>query len=68
MIGSLGSNLRILRYKVNKQQAIVAKEIGISSRTLSRYELDKANPNEETLKKFANYYGVTVQQLTEEDI
>ncbi|MGX1464421.1 DNA-binding XRE family transcriptional regulator [Cytobacillus horneckiae] len=31
MIGSLGLNLRMLRFKLNKQQSKNAKEIGIST-------------------------------------
>ncbi|MGG0891702.1 helix-turn-helix domain-containing protein [Cytobacillus horneckiae] len=68
MVGSLGLNLRVLRFKLNKQQYKVAEELGISVRTLSRYEKDQVIPNKIMIKKLADYYGVTLQQLTEEDL
>lgn len=67
MIGSLGINLRVLRLTKNLTQFEVAYKLGISNCTLSRYERDIAMPNEQMLKKLADFYGVTVKQLIEED-
>ncbi|MBN6887293.1 transcriptional regulator with XRE-family HTH domain [Cytobacillus horneckiae] len=35
---------------------------------MSWYERNITVPNEEMLKELADFYGVTVQQLTEEDL
>lgn len=45
-----------------------SKKLGISEAKLSWYERNITVPNEEMLKELADFYGVTVQQLTEEDL
>ncbi|MFS0590867.1 helix-turn-helix transcriptional regulator [Cytobacillus horneckiae] len=68
MIGNLATNLCILRHTKNLTQKEVAKKLCISEAKLSWYERNITVPNEEMLKELADFYGVTVQQLTEEDL
>ncbi|MDD3570283.1 MAG: helix-turn-helix transcriptional regulator [Lachnospiraceae bacterium] len=41
----------------------VSKEIGVSQSTLSDWKLGKITPKTDTLKKIADYFGVTVDYL-----
>lgn len=68
MIGSLGLNLRILRFKLNLPQYKVAEILGISAKELSDYERDLEIPSTQKLIKIANFYCVNVRQLVEEDL
>lgn len=43
----------------------MAKDIGIKQNSLSQYETGKRKPNEETLKRIADYLGVTKDLLVE---
>ncbi len=63
MYGSIGINLRMLRFEKNKTQKEVAEATGIYSRKLSYYECNKINPSLEDLEKLARYYGVPVEKI-----
>lgn len=63
MIGNLATNLCILTHTKNLTQKEVAKKLGISEAKLSWYERNKTVPNEEMLKKLADFYEVTVSNL-----
>lgn len=53
--------LRKLRISSGQTKEAIAKAMGITSRTLYNYEQDRIKrPNEETVNKLANYYGVDV--------
>lgn len=66
MYGSIGMNLKVLRLRNRYKQVEVAKYIGISTHLISRYERNELIPTQEKLKKFAEFYGVTVEDITEE--
>ena len=57
--------LKELRRKKGITQEEVAKENNISNVTYGRYELEKREPDIETLIKLADYYGVTLDYLCE---
>lgn len=68
LIGSLGLNLRILRFKLNLPQYKVAESLGITAKELSYYERDLEVTSTVKLIKIANFYCVNVKQLIEEDL
>lgn len=59
--------LRELRKKLNKTQAEVAYDIGISVQVLSRYELGDREPDNTTLSQLADYFNVTTDFLLNRD-
>lgn len=46
MSKQLGLNLKVERLKKHMTQKELSEHIGISARTISRYELNQANPKE----------------------
>lgn len=42
----------------------VAKETGVSTSTLSSWKTGRYTPKQEKLQKIADYFGITVDQLT----
>lgn len=60
---SLGKNISSLRKKHKLTQEELAKRIDISRAALSHYEKDRREPDIETIKKIADYFGVTVDLL-----
>lgn len=63
MSKQLGFNLKIERLKKHMTQKQLSEHIGISARTISRYESNQGNPKEKTLVKFAEFFGKTVDDL-----
>ncbi|WP_113885790.1 MULTISPECIES: helix-turn-helix transcriptional regulator [Cytobacillus] len=68
MNGNLGMNLKILRLKKRLRQKHVAKAIGVSRNAISNYERNSNVPKKSNLEKLAEFYGVSVEDITEEDI
>lgn len=62
---SFGKILKRLREERDLKQKYVASKIGIGYNALSYYELDKREPDLETLKKLANFYNVSIDYLLE---
>lgn len=56
-------NLKILRKKTNLTQKEVADAVGITFQTYSYYETGRTNPTPEMLCKFADFFGVSVDEL-----
>ena len=52
-----------IRRKNNLSQEEAAKRLGMARSTLSGYELGYRNPKYQTLKKFADFYKVSVDYL-----
>ncbi|MBG9450420.1 hypothetical protein ABE67_14070 [Cytobacillus firmus] len=63
----IGTNLRILRMKRNLTQHDVAKAIGVHCTTIGYWELNKSFPRRDKLEKLAEFYGVTFEEITEEN-
>ena len=59
----LGQRIKLLRQKNSLTQDSLAKVIGISRGSLSMIEIDKREPDNETLNKIANYFNVTTDYL-----
>jgi len=62
------TNLQILRNKENKSLQEVADYLGISKQTLSNYERGTREPNIDTIKQLAVYYGVNLDELLNFDL
>lgn len=57
----IGEKLKRLRGKVSQEE--VAKKLDISRARLSHYETGRSDPDLEMLKKFADFYSVSVDFL-----
>jgi len=60
---NLATNLKFLRKKRGKTQDGLSSELNIGRTTLANYEAGVSEPNLETLCTFANYFGVTLDEL-----
>ncbi len=59
----LGENLKLLRQKKNYTQQQIADLLKINRVTYTQYELDKREPDNETLLQLATFFGVTTDYL-----
>ena len=57
------NNLKFLRKKSGKTQDALSSELSIGRTTIANYEAGISEPNLETLLTFANYFGVTLDDL-----
>lgn len=62
-----GFRLMVERKKKNCSQKELGKLINVSEQTISLYERGKLTPRPENMKKLAEYFGITVQELFFED-
>lgn len=62
-----GNKLRALREKKGLLQKELANEIGISTSTIGMYEQGRREPDFETVKKLANYFGVSIDYLADNE-
>ncbi len=62
-MGSFPENLKICRKRRNMSQEVVAVNCKIASGTYRRYEKGEREPSLSTLCTFADYFGVTLDQL-----
>ncbi len=58
-----GARLKELRTSKKIPQSVIAGHLGITNQAYSLYELDKREPDYETLLKIANYFNVSVDYL-----
>ena len=63
----LGEKLKVYREKNKMTQSEVAEALGIKSATISKYESGLLEPNIESLKKLANLFNISVDELLKED-
>ena len=59
----LADKLKELRKINNLNQVDVSKELGVEQTTYSKYEKERVMPDIFALKKLANLYGITLDQL-----
>jgi len=59
----LASNLKYLRKKSGKTQDALSSEVKIGRTTIANYESGISEPNVETLLVFANYFGISLDDL-----
>nr|WP_212116888.1 helix-turn-helix transcriptional regulator [Niallia circulans] len=59
----IGDRLRDLRSKMKLTQEELAEKIGVSRGTYAHYEINKRQPDYETLKKLATFFNVSLDYL-----
>ncbi len=65
---NIGNAMRAQRLLSNKTLLQVEKDTGISNASISRWETGKVIPNVEDCIILAEYYGVTLDELLNQDI
>lgn len=60
--------IKELRKKHNLNQTEFAKIAGVSQRCISSYENEETYPDMETLKKIANHFHVTIDELVGNEV
>ena len=60
---SFGARLKQARSKNQLTQTEVANRLGINFTTISKYENDKSQPDNDILTKLSELYGVTIDWL-----
>lgn len=65
---TVGKNLSSLRKAKGLTQQELAQQINYSDKSLSKWELGYALPSVDVLLDIANYYGVTIDYLTQEHL
>lgn len=59
----LGKRLRALRESIGLSQAKLAQEIGSNQSSINRYENGQAAPTVELLRKYADYFDVSMDYI-----
>jgi len=65
---SLANNLKYLRKKAGKTQDGLSSDVNIGRTTIANYEAGISEPNVETLRTFAKYFGVTLDDLLSKNL
>jgi transcriptional regulator with XRE-family HTH domain len=60
---NLATNLKFLRKRSGKTQDALSSEVNIGRTTIANYEAGISEPNVESLRLFANYFGVSLDDL-----
>ncbi len=63
----LGEKIKLYRESKNMTQGEVAEILGVKAATISKYEAGTLEPNIESLKKLAELYEVSIDDLLKED-
>lgn len=64
MANTLGENIKRLRKQHHINQAVLASELNIGRQTISAYECGITLPDIFALIQIADYFGVTLDELT----
>tara|TARA_Y100000114_G_C11694682_1_gene295384 strand:- start:46 stop:393 length:348 start_codon:yes stop_codon:yes gene_type:complete len=60
----IGSRIKKLRLELNLTQEELAERVGIDKRNISRYEGGHVDPRKSTLRKMAEVFGITYEEMT----
>jgi transcriptional regulator with XRE-family HTH domain len=60
MNSSIGAKLKILRKGRKLTQDQLAEKLGLNRATISNYEIGRRTPNLNDLKRFSEFYGVSL--------
>jgi Fic family protein len=63
----LGEKIKAYRESKNITQAEIAELLGVKSATISKYESGSLEPNIESLKKIAELFEISIDELLKED-
>lgn len=64
----LGGKIKELRTKNNRTQGELAEYCGISQKAVSRWEVGSAEPSQESLRKIAEFFGITIGELFGDEV
>ena len=64
---NFAENFKVLRKEKGMTQEKIAEALGVTSQSISRWELNICYPDLELLPSIANYFGVTVDRLLSND-
>lgn len=63
----LGRKLKEQRFKRGITQAEFARDLGVSQQAVGGWEVNRSEPSFDTLKRIANYFGVTTDYLLDKE-
>ena len=63
----LSKNLKILRERKGVTQAELANVLGITQQAVARWEKEKSEPDNNTLKQLAKYFSVSIDYLLDNE-
>ena len=63
----LGEKIKLYRESKNMTQGEVAEILGVKAATISKYEAETLEPNIEALKKLAELFDISIDELLKED-
>lgn len=63
----LGEKIKIYRENKNMTQNEIAEILGVKPATVSKYESGTLEPNIESLKKLADLFGITIDELLKDE-
>ena len=66
-MSTLGWKLQRLRKEKNLTQNELGERIGVDGRQISRYENGRVVPTDKILKRFGDFFGVSVEHLVDQD-
>lgn len=61
------NGIRKKRLEIGLKQKAVAKKIGVSAKTMQRYEFGRFAPDTEKLEQLAKIFNCSAEELMEED-
>ena len=64
----ISDNIRYLRTRKGLSQTAMAEEVGLKRGNIASYEKELAQPSIENLVKIADYFGVDIHQMVNEDL
>ena len=67
-MSNIANNLKYLRKKKRLTQQQFADQMGIKRASVGAYEESRAEPKYELLKKIADFYGLTMDELANDEI
>lgn len=63
ILEEVAKRLRFLRESAKLSQGRMAEIVGVEQSTLNLHELDQASPSLETLRKYADYFDVSLDYI-----
>ena len=63
----LGEKIKLYRERRNMTQSEIADILGVKAATISKYEAGTLDPNIESIKKLAQTFGITIDELLKDE-
>lgn len=62
---NIGTKIKELRKRDGRTQDAMANAIGVTAQAISRWEANGGYPDMEIIPSIANYFGITIEQLSQ---